>query len=406
MKRPANGAARPAPVEAAQDIRFSQPTLGEAELVNVRECIASGILAGNGPYTRSCHAYFEQTFGVARALLTQSCTAALEMATLLAGVRPGDEVIMPSFTFVSTANAVVLRGAVPVFVDIRPDTLNLDENLLGHALTKRTKAVIPVHYAGVGCEMDAIVRFAKRHRLFVIEDAAQGMLASYRGRQLGTIGHLGALSFHETKNVVAGEGGALFVNRKGLVDRAEIVWEKGTNRTKFFRGEVDKYTWIDVGSSFLPSELTAALLAAQLGAASALTERRQRLWARYHAAFSDAEAAGLVRRPVVPGHCQHNGHLYYLLFPSEQLRNEALRMLRNQGIHAVFHYVPLHTSPAGRRFGRAVGRLRITDDCARRLLRLPLYAHMADEAQNRVIGMLQEVMQGTASRRKASARAR
>jgi dTDP-4-amino-4,6-dideoxygalactose transaminase len=300
------------------------------------------------------------------------------MAAILSEVGPGDEVIMPSVTFVSTANAFVLRGATPVFVDIRDDTCNLDEALVENAITPRTKAIVVVHYAGVACNMDPILELARRHGLLVIEDAAQGILSSYRGRPLGSLGHLAALSFHETKNVIAGEGGALIVNDARWALRSEIVWEKGTNRTEFFRGGVDKYTWVDVGSSYLPSEINAAFLFAQLESADAITDRRLAVWQMYHDAFAPWERKGAVRRPIVPSDCRHNGHLYYLLFADLAHRSAVQSLLRRAGIDAVFHYVPLHSSPAGLKFGRAVGSLPVTERTAARLLRLPVWAGMTD----------------------------
>lgn len=343
------------------------------ELKYIAEAQSGGTLAGDGPFTRQCHLWLESRTGCKRALLTHSCTAALEMAALLLDIQPGDEVIMPSYTFVSTANAFVLRGGVPVFVDIRADTLNLDERLVEGAITPRTKAIVPVHYAGVACEMDAILDIARRHNLRVIEDAAQGVMAAYKGRALGSLGDLGTYSFHETKNVISGEGGALLVNDPGLVPRAECIREKGTDRSRFFRGEVDKYTWQEVGSSFLPGELTAAFLRAQLEAADAITARRLAIWARYHAALAPLEARGLLRRPVVPAGCQHNAHMYYVLLSAPVDRQVVIDDLKRDNIYAVFHYVPLHSSPAGRRYGRAHGALGVTDRIAASLLRLPIW---------------------------------
>ncbi len=366
-------------------VPFNRPYVTGVELDYVREAIANHHLSGDGPFTKRCHEWIRQRLGCGTALLTHSCTAALEMAAILADVGPGDEVIMPSYTFVSTANAFVLRGAVPVFVDIRNDTLNLDENLIEAAITSRTKAIAPVHYAGVGCDMDRIMEIANHRKLVVIEDAAQGLLSSYQGRPLGTFGQLSAISFHETKNVIAGEGGALVVNDEAFAHRAEVIREKGTNRTQFRRGEVDKYTWVDIGSSYLPSEIVAAFLWAQLEQADALTDWRREIWTRYHEAFADLEKKDRVRRPVVPSETLHNGHLYYLLMPNAAQRTQALQALAERDINAVFHYVPLHSSPAGRKYGRAAGDLVMTDDLASRLLRLPLYPGMTTEEQHRVI---------------------
>jgi dTDP-4-amino-4,6-dideoxygalactose transaminase len=354
-------------------IPFNKPFMTGRELAYIAEAHARGHLSGDGDFTRRCNAWLEERTGCRRALLTHSCTAALEMAAILAGVGPGDEVIMPSYTFVSTANAFALRGAVPVFVDIRPDTLNIDETGIAAAVTARTRAIVPVHYSGVACDMQAVMAIAQQHGLLVIEDAAQGMMAAYRGRPLGGIGHMGALSFHETKNVISGEGGALLVNDARFVERAEIVREKGTNRSQFFRGQVDKYTWVDIGSSYLPGEIIAAFLWAQMEQAREITERRLALWRRYHDAFAPLEAAGLVRRPVVPEGCSHNAHMYYLLLPSLEKRTAFISRLKQRGIQAVFHYVPLHDSPMGRKLGRAAGELRNTVDLSNRLVRLPFW---------------------------------
>ena len=369
------------PLMSRTGIPFNRPYMTGRELDYIAEAHAKGHLAGDGVFTKRCHAWLERTTGTARALLTHSCTAALEMAALLLDLEAGDEVIMPSFTFVSTANAFVLRGAVPVFVDIRPDTLNLDEALVEAAITPRTRAICVVHYAGVGCEMDAIGAIAARHGLAVVEDAAQGILATYRGRPLGAIGALGALSFHETKNLISGEGGALLVNDKRFADRAEIIREKGTNRSQFFRGQVDKYTWVDVGSSYLPSEILAAFLAAQIEDADAINMRRLALWNRYHEAFAPLEAAGRLRRPIVPAHCTHNAHMYYLLLDDLDARTRFIRSLKERDIHPVFHYVPLHSAPAGRKYGRTSGDLAVTDATSERLVRLPLWLPDLDQAR-------------------------
>ncbi len=357
-------------------IPFNRPHMTGRELEYIAEAHANGVLAGDGPFTRRCHGWLEARTGAHRAFLTHSCTAALEMAAILADIRPGDEVIMPSFTFVSTANAFVLRGGVPVFVDIRPDTLNMDEALVEAAVTPRTRAIVPVHYAGVGCDMDAIMDVATRRDLVVIEDAAQGLMAGYGGRALGGIGHMGALSFHETKNITSGEGGALLVNDERFAARAELLWEKGTNRSQFFRGQVDKYTWCDIGSSFLPGDLTAAFLWAQMEEADAITRRRLALWEAYHEAFAPLEREGLARRPVVAEGCAQNAHIYYLLLPDLAARTVFIGRLKALGIGAIFHYVPLHLSPAGQRYGRASGDLPVTESLADRLVRLPLWLGM------------------------------
>jgi len=358
------------------------------ELYYIAEAKFGNILAGDGPFTKKCHGWLEQNTGCAKALLTHSCTAALEMAALLLEIQPGDEIIMPSFTFVSTANAFVLRGGRPVFVDIREDTLNLDERLIEAAITPRTKAIVPVHYAGVACEMDTIMAIARRHGLSVVEDAAQGVMSTYKGRPLGSIGDLGAYSFHETKNVISGEGGALLVNDPELVLRAEIIREKGTDRSRFFRGEVDKYTWQEVGSSFLPGELIAAFLWAQLEEAERITSERLASWARYHELLEPLEAKGILRRPVVPEGCQHNAHMYYVLLTQEIDRQFVLSELKRNEIHSVFHYVPLHSSPAGRRYGRVHGGLDVTNRQSERLVRLPLWVGLASEQQNFIVDVL------------------
>lgn len=363
-------------------IPFNKPYMTGKELWYIAQAHQNGWLAGDGDFTRRCNGWLETRTGAHKALLTHSCTAALEMAAILADIQPGDEVIMPSYTFVSTANAFVLRGAVPVFVDIRPDTLNIDESRIEAAITEKTKAIVPVHYAGVGCEMDTIMDIARRHDLLVIEDAAQGIMSTYKGRPLGSIGHLGALSFHETKNIISGEGGALLINDPGLAERAEIIREKGTNRSKFFRGQVDKYTWVDVGSSYLPSELVAAFLWAQMEEADEITRKRLALWAVYHQWLESPEKAGKLRRPIIPRESVHNAHMYYLLMPDLAARTALIGNLKKHDIHSVFHYIPLHSAPAGQRLGRSHGGMEVTEDMAERLVRMPLWlgleAHQAD----------------------------
>lgn len=370
-------------------IPFNKPHLIGTELTYLTRALAGGHLSGDGPFTRQCHEWLERYAGGGKALLTHSCTAALEMAALLAGVEPGDEVILPSYTFVSTANAFVLRGAVPVFVDIREDSLNLDERLIEAAITPRTRAIVPVHYAGVACEMDTIASIAKRHGLLVIEDAAQAVMSTYHGRPLGALGHLGAFSFHETKNMISGEGGALLVNDASLASRAEIIREKGTNRSQYYRGQVDKYTWVDIGSSFLPAEIVAAMLAAQLEEATSIAMARRRLWDRYHAAFARLELQGVLRRPsMVPG-TEHNAHMYYLLLPDLQQRTAFIEHMARHGVQCVFHYVPLHSSPYGQRVGRVCGKVPVTDSIANRLVRLPLWVGLEHE-QDAVIEAAQD----------------
>ena len=378
-------------------IPFNRPYLAGREFEYMRAALEEGQLSGNGRFTKRCHEWLESHIGCAKALLTHSCTAALEMAALLLDLERGDEVIMPSFAFVSTANAFVLRGAVPVFVDVRPDTLTIDPELVEAALTPRTRAIVALHYAGVACNMDALVATGRRSGVPIVEDAAQGIGSSYNGRALGGIGALGALSFHETKNVISGEGGALLVNDPRYAERAEVLWEKGTDRSKFFRGAVDKYTWVDVGSSYLPSELIAAFLFAQLERAHDVTARRVRLWRMYHDALAPFEDAGLAVRPTVPLDTTHNGHIYYLLLRSADARSDFLAAMKALGIGAVFHYVPLHSSPAGRRFGRTAAPLPVTEDIAARLVRLPLWPAMTDGDIERVLAAVTATLTAAAS---------
>lgn len=373
-------------------IPFNRPYMTGKELYYIAEAHFNGALAGDGPFTRRCHAWLKERTGCSKALLTHSCTAALEMTALLLDIQPGDEIIMPSYTFVSTANAFVLRGGVPVFVDIRDDTLNLDERLIEPAITPRTKAIVPVHYAGVACEMDTIMSIARQHDLKVVEDAAQGVMASYKGRALGSIGDLGAYSFHETKNVTSGEGGALLVNDQNLAQRAEIIREKGTDRSRFFRGEVDKYTWQEVGSSFLPGELSAAFLWAQLEEADRITKERLVSWQRYHELMEPLERQGLLRRPIVPADCQHNAHMYYVLLPPEIDRQKVLSELKENDIFSVFHYIPLHSAPAGQRYGRVHGELGNTVRQSERLVRLPLWIGLSFEQQAWIVEILRKAL--------------
>lgn len=369
-------------------IPFNKPYMTGRELWYIAQAHTNGHLSGDGVYTKKCHSWLENRTDSCKAFLTHSCTAALEMTAILADIQPGDEVIMPSYTFVSTANAFVLRGGIPVFVDIRPDTLNIDETQIESAITPHTKAIVPVHYAGIACEMDTIMSIAQRHNLLVIEDAAQGIMSTYKGKTLGSIGHLGAYSFHETKNIISGEGGALLINDKRFVDRAEIIREKGTDRGQFFRGQVDKYTWCDVGSSFLPGELVAAFLYAQMEEAENITRRRLALWNIYHNAFESLEESGIVRRPIVPIDCAQNAHMYYLLLKNIDTRTAFITCLKEQGISPVFHYVPLHNAPAGLRFGRAEGELNVTMDVSERLVRLPLWLGLEEKIEEVVSATL------------------
>ncbi len=357
-------------------VPFNNPLITGRELEYIRQALASKRMAGDGTFTKQCQAWLNKQIGCQASLMTHSCTAALEMAAILLEVQPGDEVILPSYTFVSTANAFVLRGAVPVFVDIRPDTLNLDETLVEAAITAKTRAIVPVHYAGVSCEMDTLNAIAKRHNLLVIEDAAQGIASYYKGSPVGSLGHLAAFSFHETKNVVCGEGGALAINDAAFAERAEIIREKGTNRSKFFRGEVDKYTWVDVGSSFLLSDILAAFLLAQLEQLDVIIQQRIEIWEYYHQVFARLEQQGIVRRPIIPAECQHNAHIYHLLVENLEVRTALLAYLKSKGVQSTFHYVPLHSSPAGLQYGRTSGTLSVTDDVSEQLVRLPLGAAM------------------------------
>ena len=372
----------------ADAIAFNRPCITGKEREYLSRVLSSHRLAGDGEFTRLCHQWLEQSTGCNKALLTHSCTAALEMAALLLNVKPGDEVIMPSYTFVSTANAFVLRGAVPVFVDIRQDTLNLDEALIEAAITPRTRAIVPVHYAGVACNMDRIMAIARKHGLTVIEDAAQGIMASYKGRALGSIGDIGTYSFHETKNLVSGEGGCLLINDPTLSERAEIIREKGTDRSRFFRGEVDKYTWQEAGSSFLPGELIAACLWAQFEAAKTITQARLKAWNNYHTLLEPLEQSGLLRRPTVPKYCQHNAHLYYVLLSPGINRQTVLDTFRKKQIGSAFHYIPLHSSPAGKKYGKQHGELSITNAASAQLMRLPLWADIPRSQQDAVVEAL------------------
>lgn len=369
-------------------IPFNKPCVAGSEVEYIAAAIAAGQTSGDGPFTKRCQRLLETRFGAARALLTTSCTAALEMAGLLCDLKAGDEVILPSYTFVSTANAIVLRGARPVFVDVRPDTLNLDERLIEDALTPRTRAIWPVHYAGVACEMDEIMAIARRNGLTVVEDAAQGVFASYRGRWLGTIGDLGCYSFHETKNFSCGEGGALLVNAERFQHRAEILREKGTNRSQFLRGQVDKYTWVDVGSSYVPSDMLAAFLYGQLEHMEEITAKRRAVYERYTQLLAPLAERGELRLPVVPTHCGSNYHMFYVLTADIDERSALIEHLKRAGILSVFHYVPLHTSPVGRSLGGRDGMLPVTEEVSSRLLRLPLFCDMTEAEVRDVAGQV------------------
>ena len=379
-------------------IPFNRPFIAGKELDNIARAVKiEGHLSGDGVFSRDCQKWLEEKLACKKALLTHSCTAALEMAAILCDLQPGDEVIMPSFTFVSTANAFVLRGAVPVFIDIRPDTLNLDEKLIEAAISERTRAIVPVHYAGMACAMDEIMNIAGRHKLLVIEDAAQALLSTCNDRFLGAIGDFGCLSFHETKNIISGEGGALLVNDQRFIERAEIIREKGTNRAKFFRGQVDKYTWVDIGSSFLPGELVGAFLSAQLEEAEQIIAARRRIFDLYHTLLLPLEERGLIRLPVAGDGCRGNGHMFYIITGGTAERQDLIAHLKDNDILSVFHYIPLHSSPAGQRFARVSGEMRFTDDLSGRLLRLPLYHEITDEQVDRVVEAVKSFYSGRAS---------
>jgi len=373
-------------------IPFNKPFIIGKELYYIAQAVQSEHLAGDGSFTKRCHAWLESTFGVQKSLLTHSCTAALEMSAILAGVGCGDEVILPSFTFVSTANAFALRGASLVFIDIREDTFNMDENILPSLMTPRTKVIVPVHYGGVGCEMDVINSIASQYGCVVVEDAAHAVNARWHGKWLGTIGHLGCYSFHETKNFISGEGGALLVNDSSYNKRAEIIREKGTNRTEFLRGQVDKYSWVDIGSSYLPSEIVAAFLAAQLEEADRITAKRVAIYNRYAEGFADLISTGHLATQFIPDHCQHNGHLFCLLLKNLDERTRLIKFLRERDVMAIFHYVPLHLSKMGRCFNCSSGDLSVTESVADRLVRLPFYYDLRLEEQNLVISLVRSFL--------------
>ncbi len=354
-------------------INFNVPPYTGKEMDYIKQCVESQKICGDGQFTQKCNAWIEETMKVKKCLLTTSCTHATEMAALLAGIKEGDEVIMPSYTFVSTADAFVLRGAKVVFVDVRPDTMNIDEKLIEDAITERTRAVVPVHYAGVACEMDTIMEIAKKHNLIVIEDAAQGVMSTYKGRALGTIGDMGCYSFHETKNYSMGEGGALLLRDETYIEDAEIIREKGTDRSKFFRGQVDKYTWVNYGSSYLPSDMNAAYLYAQLQQATKINEARKKIWNTYYAGLKHLEQEGRITLPVIPEGCEHNAHMFYIKTASLEERTALIAFLKERGVMSVFHYIPLHSSPAGHKFGRFSGKDIYTTKESERLIRLPLY---------------------------------
>jgi len=375
-------------------VPFNRPFLSGKEFDFIQEAVANWQFSGDGAFTKKCHALLEKELGIPKALLTTSCTHALEMAALLLDIKPGDEVIVPSFTFPSTVNAFVLRGAKPVFVDIRADTLNIDESQIEQRVTPQTKAIFLVHYAGVGCEMDTIMAMARRHDIAVVEDNAHGFYGKYRGRYLGTLGKLATLSFHETKNFTCGEGGALLINDSQYIDRAEILREKGTNRSRFFRGEVDKYTWVDIGSSYLPSDMLAAFLYAQLEAREIIQSKRKRIWKYYEENLREWAAAHGVQIPTVPSHCEQPYHMFYLVLPSLQARQAFIAYLNTREISSLFHYLPLHLSSMGRRFGGKKGDCPVTEEVSDRLVRLPFYNDLTEAEQMRVVAAIKDFRWG------------
>ena len=372
-------------------IPFNKPFVIENELEYIKDAIDNKLIRGDGGYTKKCHSFLEKKLEAKKVLLTHSCTAALEMAAILTDIKPGDEVIMPSFTFVSTANAFVLRGAVPVFVDIRPDTQNIDESLIEQAITNKTKAICVVHYAGVACEMDKIMEIANRHNLIVVEDAAQAVGSLYKGKPLGTIGDIGCFSFHETKNIISGEGGAVIINKDKYVERAEIIREKGTNRSKFFRGQVDKYTWVDIGSSYLPSDMIGAYLYPQLQNVNKINQKRLDIWHEYDEFFKQYD--GIIRRPVVPQECVHNAHMYYVLFKNLNLRTKFINFMKENEISTVFHYIPLHSSPAGIKYCKTFGDMSNTDKTSDTLVRMPLFYNLSKEDMTAIKNTISEFME-------------
>ena len=371
-------------------INFNVPPYTGKELDYIKIAVENQKICGDGEFTKKCNAWIEERTGTAKALLTTSCTHATEMAALLSDIQEGDEVIMPAYTFVSTADAFVLRGATPVFVDIRPDTMNIDENLIEAAITEKTKAIVPVHYAGVSCEMDKIMEIAEKYNLKVIEDAAQGIMSTYKGKPLGTIGDYGAFSFHETKNYSMGEGGALLIKDAENVERAEVIREKGTNRSKYFRGQIDKYTWVEFGSSYLPSDMNAAYLYAQLEMADEINDARLAVWNQYKEGLAELQEAGKIELPFIPEHCVHNAHMFYIKAKDLEERTELISFLKESGILAVFHYIPLHTAPAGLKYGRFHGEDRYTTKESERLCRLPMYYGLKDEEVAYIIGKVKE----------------
>ena len=374
------------------NVDFNRPVVVGNEFEYMKQAIENGHISGDGPFTKKCHAFLENELGVPKALLTTSCTHALEMSAILLDIQPGDEVIIPDFTFVSTVNAFVLRGAKPVFVDVRWDTLNLDESRLEEAVTYRTKAIVPVHYAGVGCEMDSVMDIARRHNISVVEDNAHGLFAKYKGEYLGTFGSMASQSFHETKNFTSGEGGALLINDPVLVERAEIIREKGTNRARFFRGQVDKYTWVDIGSSYLPSDILAAFLFAQFEQRQKIQLHRKQVWEIYATGLRDWAGKYNVQLPCVPEHCEQSYHMFYLLLPTLELRQKLIAYLREREVYSVFHYLPLHLSDMGQRFGGMPGDYPVTEHVSDQLIRLPFHNALTSTEQEQVIDLIHEFL--------------
>ena len=375
-------------------INFNKPIFNDDVLNFILDSFRTGKVSGDGKYTKLCSSWMEKKFKVLKALFTCSCTASLEMSAILSEIKPGDEVIMPSFTFVSTANAFVMLNAKPVFVDIRSDTLNINERLIESAITNKTKAIVPVHYAGVGCEMDTITEIAKYYKLLVIEDAAQCFDSYYKGKHLGTIGDMGCFSFHETKNVMSGEGGAFVTNNPELAERAEIIREKGTNRSKYFRGQVDKYTWVDKGSSYLPSDINAAYLWAMFCMSDEIQKKRKCIWETYNQAFSRFESKGVIRRPIIPDGCTNNAHMFYLIFQSIEMRTKFIKYMNENGIMTPFHYIPLHSSPAGLKYGSYCGQMNVTNKISDTLVRLPLYYELGKEDVEYIVEKTSSFLRG------------
>ncbi len=377
------------------NIPFNKPFIVGQELYNIAQAVIGGHLSGDGKYSQLCHQWLEEKLGVPKALLTHSCTGALEMSAILTNLEPGDEVIMPSYSFVTTANAFVLRGAIPVFIDIRPDTLNIDENLIEQAITPKTKAIIPVHYAGIACEMDSITTISKNHNLTIIEDAAQALLATYKGKYLGSIGDIACTSFHETKNFISGEGGAIFINDPTLIERSMIIREKGTNRPQFLKNEIDKYTWVDIGSSFLPSELIGAFLWPQLENSEAILQKRLQLFSRYSTGLKSVTQKKELRIPVIPEYCSSNAHMFYLITRTESEQTKLLHFLNERGIGAIFHYIALHSSPAGIKYARTNGTMKVTDEVSARIVRLPLFYDMTSDMVDKIVDLIETFYSST-----------